>query len=91
MSEEDKIYRLPDALERKGIHLKCPICGQDSFSVSPQLREYIIPAMDKNKNYNMNVDLGNPIYTLVCNSCSYVLCFSIPIADSIVDAFDADE
>lgn len=91
MSEEDKIYRLPDALEKRGIHLKCPICGNDKFSVSSELREYIIPAMDKKKNYNMNVDLGNPIYTLACNSCSYILSFSIPLADKIVDECDADE
>lgn len=91
MSEQDKIYRLPDALERKGVEIKCPICSSDQFAVNPGLKEYIIPAMDKNDNYKENYAQGTPIYSMVCINCSYVLNFSVPLADVIVDSYDADK
>ncbi|WP_264802109.1 hypothetical protein, partial [Ameyamaea chiangmaiensis] len=76
---------------KKGITLKCPVCGSENFMVSDSLRDYLVPAIDKDSGFKVNFDKGLPVYSLICENCSYVLNFSIQIAETIIDGIPSKE
>lgn len=70
MSFKDSKAEIKKALESKISDFKCPICGNDRFSIA---NGFILnPVHEDLKRVNPHPDQGIPAVTLICSNCGFL-------------------